>query len=261
MPSLTSELDRSNDGIVGEDAEGFFVEYVVRFEGTAVPRKQVSEVYYRIGFDGKRSPTNPDVVHDIRGGPGYLGVRPPRPHDPNGLQIMLTRTEAKLGSTPSKVQSGWIWMPDKGKVIATLVAAEVDSMLLSPTLSAVAFVSRDNVFVRRISEVSASDLEAALEAAERKDLMNRAKQVGIGMMIYGADSDDLLPPSQDWQTRLYPYLKNRNLTDGFYYEMNGEDMSKIEDVAKKRIGFIEGRYGRAILFADSHVIWEKRKLP
>ncbi len=251
--------------LYGEDKDGFLIEHNYRLNTVAPAaagqgnRRNITETFRKVLPNGMIEATPTPPVKDVSNSMDVLPGR--RAADPNGLQVVLTPTEAKHGGLATKVLSGWLWMPDKGKIKATLISAEVDRMLLSPTVAAIAFVSRENVFVREISIASAEDLEAALEAVERQDLMNRAKQVGTGMMIYGADSDDLLPPSQDWQNRLLPYLKNRNLTDGFYYEMNGEDMSKLEDPAKKRIGFIEGRYGRAIVFADSHVIWEKRKLP
>lgn len=100
-----------------------------------------------------------------------------------------------------------------------------------------------------------------LAAAEQREIMNRAKQVGIAMMIYATDCDDQLPPSANWQEVLYPYMRSKSLSEGFIYLMNGDNLSKLEDPTKAKVGYIEGQYGRAIVFGDSHVIWEPRKKP
>lgn len=213
-------------------------------------------------MDGKLEATVPKPVRDLSGlAPGtfFPDRRPPK--DPNGLQTMTTLTEAKHGSVSAKIESGWLWIADKGKIRAALVAPDAERLHLAPDKSTIAYATRDNLFVRRIEALSAKDLDEALEQVEKQDLMSRAKQVGTAMAIYGSDYDDLFPPNADWQRVLHPYLKNYNLTVGFVYEMNGEDATKIEDVTNKRLGYINGKYGRAIVFADSHAIWERRRIP
>lgn len=191
---------------------------------------------------------------------GDVAIQIPR-EDPNGLQTILSGTEAKHGPVKSKVRSAWLWSPDKGQIKATLIAAEADTVLLSPKKNAVAYVSKENLMVREIQPLSAKDLDKMLAEAEKKEIMSRAKQVGIAMMIYATDYDDLMPPNADWQRLLEPYMKSKTMSDGFYYEMNGDNLTNVDDPAKKRMGYIDGRYGRAIVYADSHVIWDPKRKP
>jgi hypothetical protein len=247
----------SDSSYAGEDTEGYFVTETRTFTNSK-PR-QITVTAHRINVDGTVSPSAAKYeAHEFW--PDDV-LRPRKSADPNGLQVSLSGTEARHGTGTAKVRSAWLWIPEKGQIKATLIAAEAEHVELSPTLEAMAYVSQGNVFVRQLQTVGREDLEAAMENEERKQLMSNAKQVAMGMMIYGADFDDLLPPSNGWQDTVLPYLKNRNLMEGFTYEMNGQDLTKITDPSKQRLGFIEGRFGRAITFADGHVIWERRKNP
>jgi len=123
------------------------------------------------------------------------------------------------------------------------------------------YVDRSGLYVLDLIPMSAKDYEAALAEVVKRETMNRAKQVGTAMMIYGADYDDCFPLAQDWAESLYPYLKNSSLTEGFVYMMNGEDMSEIEDITGTVVGFIETPYGTAYVRGDSSVVWKDRPKP
>ena len=191
---------------------------------------------------------------------GDVPVRIPI-EDPNGLQTALSRTEASHGSVKSRVRSAWLWAPDKGQIKAALIAAEADAILLAPNKKGVAYVSKENLMVREIEALTAQDFERMMEEAEKNELMNRAKQVGVAMMIYSSDADDLMPPNADWQRLLEPYTKSKSLLEGFVYELNGDNLTSVADPSKKRMGYIDGKYGRVIVFADTHVIWDPKRKP
>jgi hypothetical protein len=92
----------------------------------------------------------------------------------------------------------------------------------------------------------------------KHETMSRAKQVATGMMIYMADYDDILPPSNNWQEVLYPYLKNNKITEGFTYLMNGENAADINDPADRELGVVQTPFGQAVVRADGSVIWKDR---
>lgn len=248
-------------GYPQEDSEGYFT--VSRRNGRDANSRPILS-WARVLLDGSIQELSGPP--DRRQVPGEFSIVEGRAvqvpvDDPNGIQINMTRTEPAHGTVKTKVTSAWLWAADKGQIRATLLAAEATSMSMSPKKEAVAFVSRENLMVRLIEPVSAKDLDEMLAAAEQREIMNRAKQVGIAMMIYATDCDDQLPPSANWQEVLYPYMRSKSLSEGFIYLMNGDNLSKLEDPTKAKVGYIEGRYGRAIVFGDSHVIWEPRKKP
>lgn len=236
---------------VAKDADGYFClliknEWVRFFPDGTTARME--------GF--------PKVARPVLNAPNvrFRGENP-IPVDPNGLQVGMTTTPASYGGSQTKVQSAWLWAPDQGKVKASLLSAEAERVVLCQQGDAVAYVANGNLFVREVTKMPASELDKILEQAEKRELVSRAKQVGTGMAIYCADADDLFPPNAGWQDVLMPYLRDRNLVEGFVYQLNGESATAIADPASRPIGYIQGRYGRAIVFADTHTIWEPKRRP
>lgn len=240
------------------DKEGFFCALTLKMVGAGVARQRVEE-WKRLSLNGVwetvSSEPEIDETADSSFGEGTPAV------DPNGLQTILSRTEARQGPVQARMQSAWLWAPVKGVIHAALVNADTTLLSLSPTKENIAYVSQEHLMIRPIQIMSAADLDKMLETAERQELMDQAKQVGLGMMIYGADADDSLPLSAGWQDALLPYLKSKNLLDGFVYELNGDNLGKLEDPASKRLGYVSGSRGRAIVFADGHVIWDNKRQP
>lgn len=239
------------DAEVAKDSDGFFYLLVKNGWLRALPDGSIAKIegFPRTAAPGLRVP-------DVR----FRGENP-IPVDPNGLQVGMTTTPASYGGSQTKVQSAWLWAPDQGKVKASLLAAEASRVVLCQQGDAVAYLAKENLFVREVTKMPASELDKILEEAEKRELVSRAKQVGTGMAIYCADADDLFPPNAGWQDVLMPYLRDRNLVEGFVYQLNGESATAIADPASRPIGYIQGRYGRAIVFADTHTIWEPKRRP
>lgn len=107
-------------------------------------------------------------------------------------------------------------------------------------------------------KLSAAEYEVMYAAAVKADAINRAKIIGVGMMIYSADNDDKLPTNGDWSTVIKPYLKDDSLQRDFNYMLDGQSLVDMDDPAGTVLGFIETNYGRAIVYADSHVKWQNR---
>ncbi len=127
-----------------------------------------------------------------------------------------------------------------------------------PQQKAVWFVDTFGLYLCDLLPIDSEQLEALLKEAVKADAISRAKQVGTGMMIYGADYDDYLPRSGDWENAVLPYLRSRDLTNGFVYLGNGENLSNLKDPANQVLGYIDTPYGRAIVRMDSSVKWEDK---
>ncbi len=89
----------------------------------------------------------------------------------------------------------------------------------------------------------------------KKKLLSKAKQVGLGFLIYGSDNDEVLPGAEGWENKLMPYMKNRDLMNDFNYTFKGGDLANVEDPSGTELGFIVGPGGRAVVYLDGHAKW------
>lgn len=145
--------------------------------------------------------------------------------------------------------------PEGGPVLITS-----DFQLLakiSPTSDAVLYESNDTLFVRPLLQLDADQLRELRAAAERSELLSRGKQCALALIMYASDYDDVLPPAGDVSSLLQPYLKNTDLLQGFSYTFKGGPMNDIDQPAQTELGFVQGNGGRAIVYADGHVVWRK----
>ena len=121
----------------------------------------------------------------------------------------------------------------------------------------------------------------ARENARRSSCMSNMKQMGIGLMQYTQDYDEMFPPARQWSDALVPYLKNEKLfhcpaTKNYGYAMNWK-LSKLglahvnspaqsvliyESITQKRNHSGEGKgiafrhdNGTNFAFADGHIKW------
>jgi len=140
----------------------------------------------------------------------------------------------------------------RGPVVIDLDPSE---QVVSPQGRFVAYAKRGGVYICPFEKVEEDWLRKLMAKRAQLRAMNKAKQVGTALMIYGADYDDLLPPNGNWQNIVDPYLKNRELTNGFNYIMDGQDLAKLESPSTTEIGSVDTPYGRAVVYGDGHVKW------
>ncbi|MBS1709361.1 MAG: hypothetical protein JSS65_11670 [Armatimonadetes bacterium] len=114
---------------------------------------------------------------------------------------------------------------------------------------------RGGLFVCPFEPIDVDMLEKAMAARAKAKAMDKAKQVALALIIYSADFDDVMPPNSNWQENVYPYMKNKDLANGFVYSLNGNDAGKITDPANTMLGSVDTPYGRAVAYADGHVKW------
>lgn len=127
---------------------------------------------------------------------------------------------------------------------------------LSPTYSAVSYRSQGCEMVRPLVKVSLEAYKQARTAAIRSKIIDRAKQVVLGLLMYSNDYDDnLVSNAGNWQSQIEPYLKDMNLMDGFNLVFPGGLSTAIQNPAETVLGYIDGPGGRAVAYADGHVRW------
>lgn len=120
----------------------------------------------------------------------------------------------------------------------------------------VAMVSNGSLSVSTMIEISNEQFKELTDQLSRTQVVDRAKQVGLAMLMYAADADDILPPGANINDVIMPYLKDSGLLAGFNYTYTGDpSLGNMSSPADTQLGFVQGRGGRAIIFADGHVKW------
>lgn len=166
-----------------------------------------------------------------------------------------------FGAAQVRLVNGWLTGRYKNKPSAALVAADSERVELSPDGKYAMYQSQGNLFARPIRHISPEEYEKMLEAAEKMELMSRAKQIGTAAQIYASDNKDHFPPKSSFSDSIMPYLRSAEMMQGFVYEMDGNDISAIPNPAEAVMGYIQGKNGRAVVYADSHVKWIPDKKP
>lgn len=141
------------------------------------------------------------------------------------------------------------------------VGADAKGVEIAADISNLAYWTRDNLFVRKIEKMSMFEFSRIYDAWEQKALTEQAKQVAVATQIYMTDYDDYFPPASGNFDMLFPYSKDTSIFEGFQYALNGQNATSIQDPSKTELGRINGRGGRAIIYTDGHVIWDKRSRP
>ena len=130
---------------------------------------------------------------------------------------------------------------------------------LEPSERSIAYIDNGALLLREIRPFD-HDLAEKMKIAALKTLaMSQAKQVGIALIIYASDMDEVLPNGENFVNRLMPYLKDRKMLDGFNYTFAGGPMDQIKDIANTELGFTMGPGGRAVVYADGHAKWVSDK--
>jgi hypothetical protein len=177
---------------------------------------------------------------------------------PVGLMASAFNLALATKSIPGSAQAPVIILhdpavPPKESSFA-VVSTDGAQPALSPSGSAVAYISQGVVMVRSLVHVPKEAFEKARDAALRQVVMSKAKQIGVALHMFAADMDGAFPDNKGWEDKLSPYSRNRQMLDGFNYTFGGGPLSG--DPSKKSLGFLSGPGGRAVVYADGHVVWE-----
>ena len=173
-----------------------------------------------------------------------------------GFETEFGQSSNVADTTQVSRRSLWLKADEKSEHQRALIAADADSATLSPIGNGVYYETKGVAMVRPLMSMPKDLALNALEAAERTKAMSDSKQAALALIMYASDYDDTFPSNAgDWASAIDPYLKNRELLDGFTYTYSGGPMSEIEKPAETEIGYKIGPGGRAVAYADGHVKW------
>ena len=97
------------------------------------------------------------------------------------------------------------------------------------------------------------------EEVYRNQVMEMAKQVGLGLLMYSADYDDIFPPLDQFNDgEVGPYMKDE-FWRNFTFVLGGKAHASLRNPSVTVLGYMKGPGGYAVAFADGHVIWQVNK--
>jgi prepilin-type processing-associated H-X9-DG protein len=172
---------------------------------------------------------------------------------PGELVVELLAASAKA-STKS-FRTGAVVLATRDGKDAVALHNGMAQAFLSPRGDAVVLSVPGAILLRKLVQVDLSVLEASKEAAERTERISNAKQVALAALMYASDNGDALPGPDGVKDLLLPYLRHEGVFEGFVYVFAGGPMSAIKNPAETVIGYIPGKNGRAVAYADGHVRW------
>lgn len=111
------------------------------------------------------------------------------------------------------------------------------------------------LLLREIKPIDPAAAEKLAMADLKQKLLMKAKVVGMGFMMYGADNDDILPGAEGWEIKLQPYMKDREMLNDFNYSFRGGNISEIANPSTTEMGFVVGPGGRAVVYLDGSAKW------
>jgi hypothetical protein len=170
------------------------------------------------------------------------------------LEPEMKVLEAPLESRP--IYSWWLASTTESEQPKAVVSEHAFGAVLPAGEKFVAYVTNGTLYTRQVIELSLDQYKQMREAALRTETLSRAKQIGLAYALYAADHDDTLGP--DFKVSdLEVYLKNGSMLTGFTMVWQGGNFNDVKDPANTVLGYVDGNGGRAVIYLDSHVKWEK----
>lgn len=173
------------------------------------------------------------------------------------MKLMPSPASLRIGKKAEIANGVWLMATSPSDHQFALVAPDGKDAEIAPDRSAIAYMQGGNVFVRELMTLAKGEFQALLDIEEQNEAMSKAKQMATAIHIYMADCDDVFPPKEGFADLIMPYVKNRAMVDGFTYTFGKRSATEIAEPDKTEIGYVQGRRGRAVAYADGHVKWIK----
>ncbi|MER3474402.1 MAG: hypothetical protein C4335_10310 [Armatimonadota bacterium] len=176
-----------------------------------------------------------------------------------GTTIGVRVVTESVGSGESRASTRVLWLESEKS--RALLCADVESAMMSPRGDAVFYVSQGAGFVAPLIRVPREVYEQARQEATRATIVSNARQIGLALLLYVQDYDEMFPPaSADIQALLMPYVRNEMIFNFpgtvFTYVLDAKSLRDIDRPAETMVGYVQAPGGRAVIWADGHVTWQ-----
>jgi hypothetical protein len=129
---------------------------------------------------------------------------------------------------------------------------------LSPDFKTFAFIQGNLVGLRELRTLKAEEFSVLAENSEKRELLEQADWISSAISKYSEANDGKFPPADSIRLALAPYLNYPEYLERFHYQVPNLTRS-ADDESPQQIGFIEGEYGKVILFIDGSSQWQSKK--
>ena len=173
------------------------------------------------------------------------------------LALRVEPFTVRSRDTSQKVGMLWLEGSPNSESPRTLVATDSGSGQFLSNGQGVVYDSNGALWFAPMVHMSLEQFKEMRDTALRAQLMNNAKQLGLGLLMYTQDYDEMLPDPDGINTKVEPYIKNMELFNGFSYTFPGGALKDIEKPSETELGYVTGPGGRAVIYVDGHVKWRK----
>lgn len=195
-------------------------------------------------------PKPPALYEALTTAPAAASVAPWR--------VRSTPMAVREGPTVAKVELLWLESPAVEPSARVLISGDSTRGELLPGSEGVLYQSQGALWVAPLMRLSREQITALRsrlhEKQQRVTATSNAKQVGLILIVYASDHQDTLPG--EITPEVAAHLKNPEVFNGFTYTYAGGKLADIEKPAETELGFILGVDGRAVVYADGHVVWK-----
>ena len=178
------------------------------------------------------------------------------------LKVTIGKGEIRHEEATVRLSPLWLEGTEAGMTGRALVTPDGGQGGILPR--AVLFQSNGALYAAPIEKMDRAAYLALRREQLKRQAMNQAKQIGLGMMMYCQDYDENFPPvGSDLRGIVDPYLKNDSVWNnpesgqfGFTAAYKATGLASFESPATTPLGYLTGPGGRVIIFVDGHVRWE-----
>ncbi len=188
--------------------------------------------------------------------PEAEGAIPPKPPVPFPLTLSTQALPTATGLKSPMLHLLWLNGQTKGDTSRILLSSEGDSAQFMEQGEMVVFKSQGAVWAVPLLKMDIATYLLVKQQADKLQKMQHAKQTGLALLMCAQDYDDTLPDGNGINEKLTPYVPDPSILDGFNYTYKGGKLADIASPAETVLGFMQGEGGRAVVYADGHVIWK-----
>jgi hypothetical protein len=176
------------------------------------------------------------------------------------LHARSERHSLQHAGNPAETAATWLHENER----AVLVASDSALAEVAPQGDAILYMAHGAAFYREIRRTSADALREMQDRADREKYLSQARQIGVALMMYVQDYDEMFPPNfgdEGVAQVLLPYLKDMGIFEvngafAFRYRMDGQSLANIESPATTEVGYLELPNGRVVIYTDGHAKWQ-----
>ncbi|HEY3281611.1 MAG TPA: hypothetical protein VGN26_05005 [Armatimonadota bacterium] len=206
-------------------------------------------------------------IRELEAAPTFaqpLVPKDPKAQDPTleGLRIKQSSSQITEAGTTETLGTAWLETTTKSDVPRALVCADCEEARLLPG-PVVLYRSQGALWATTVAKFDRAMLDRAREAARRAVLLNNGKQIAVALVMAAAQDHLDLPDAGDpkGSKQAYEMLAARfpgaDTLKGFVYTFKGGALETVQSPSETEFGFIPGKGGRAVIYADGHVAWMK----